>query len=81
LTSQLPFWFPAVAGETAVRIEVQLDFDAGQEPLRLRTCADRPVRLVRSDWPDGLAESVDYRYAARNGFDKGRVLFVWGHRA
>jgi hypothetical protein len=31
----------------------------------------------RGDWPEGLAESVDRRYEARNGFDKGRVLFVW----
>jgi len=77
LTSRLPFWFATVARETAVRIEVQLDFNANQQPLRLRTCADKPVRLVRGDWPDGLGESVDYRYAARNGFDKGRVLFVW----
>jgi hypothetical protein len=77
LTALLPFWFPTVAGETGVRIEVQLDLGGGQEPLRLRTCAQKPVRLVRGDWPEGLAESVDRRYEARNGFDKGRVLFVW----
>jgi len=77
LTALLPFWFPTVAGETGVRIEVQLDLGGGQEPLRLRTCAQKPVRLVRGEWPEGLAESVDRRYEARNGFDKGRVLFVW----
>jgi hypothetical protein len=38
---------------------------------------DKPVRLRPDDWPVGLAESVERRYAAHNGFDKGRVLFVW----
>ena len=75
LTARLPFWFPTVAGETGVRVEVQLGLGRGQGSLRLRTCAEKPVRLARSDWPEGLAESVDRRYEARNGFDKGTGTF------
>jgi hypothetical protein len=58
-------------------VDVPLPAGTGADTLRLRTCAEKPVRLVPDEWPTGLVESVDHRYSARNGFDKGRVLFVW----
>ncbi len=75
--SRLPFRFPQIDGDTGVRVEARLPRSVDRRPLWLRTCADKPVRLLPDDWPVGLTESVDRRYAARNGFDKGRVLFVW----
>jgi hypothetical protein len=72
-----PFRFPLIDGDTGVRVEARLGRGADRMPLWLRTCADRPVRLLPEDWPAGLTESVNRRYAAHNGFDKGRVLFVW----
>jgi hypothetical protein len=77
MTSPLAFWFPRIEGETAVRVDTPLSAGTVTDTLRLRTCADKPVRLVASEWPIGLVESVDHRYSARNGLDKGRVLFVW----
>src|SRR5687768_16572162 len=73
----LPFQFPNVNGDTGVRVDTGIGPGPHGEPLRLSTCADRHVRLVPSDWPDGLARSVDARYHARKGLDKGRVLIVW----
>lgn len=75
--SRLPFRFPQINGDTGVRVETRLGRSVGRRPLWLRTCADKPVRLQPDDWPAGLAESVERRYEAHNGFDKGRVLFVW----
>jgi len=60
-----------------VRVKALVGNSANHEPLRLRTCADQPVNLMLEDWPTGLTESVNRRYEAHNGFDKGRVLFVW----
>jgi hypothetical protein len=75
--SNLPFRFPQIDGDTGVRVEVRLGRGVDRRPLWLRTCADKPVRLLAEDWPTGLVESINRRYAAHNGFDKGRVLFVW----
>jgi hypothetical protein len=75
--SEVPFRFPLIGGDTGVRVEARIGRGGGRRPLWLRTCADKPVRLLPEDWPVGLAESVERRYEARNGFDKGRVLFVW----
>ncbi|HEY2202298.1 MAG TPA: hypothetical protein VGH56_10425 [Solirubrobacteraceae bacterium] len=72
MTGQLPFSFPSIGSDTGVRVNAPLG-----NGVWLRTCADDPVLLRPQDWPEGLAASVDTRIAARNGFEKGRVLFAW----
>lgn len=70
-----PFLFGAVRGEVAVDIAVMIAGD-GRQWTWVHSSRSRPVRLVASEWPDGLARSVDIRNSARRGQEKGRVLLV-----
>ncbi len=73
----LPFSITGPMGGRIVRIDHGLGVDATLGQLTLRTCANRPVRLMADEWPTYLAESVDLRQASREGQQKGRVLVIW----
>ncbi len=73
----LPFSITGPAGGRIVRIDHGLGLDAALGRLTLRTCANRPVRLVADQWPAYLAESIDLRQGSRQGQTKGRVLVIW----
>ena len=77
----LPFSVTGPVGSRVVRIDHGLGVDAALGQLTLRTCANRPVRLVADQWPAYLAESVDLRQGSRQGQAKGRVLIIWRDRA
>jgi hypothetical protein len=71
------FSFSQVNGETAVDINTLLEDDGPNGNWTwLRSSRSHPVRLEPSEWPDGLAKSVDRRNQGRNGQKKGRVLVV-----
>lgn len=72
---QLPFQFRTVGGEVAVSINYRVESDAATWTW-LNTSSTRPVRLDPSEWPPGLAKSVDIRNQARRGEQKGRLLIV-----
>ena len=71
------FLFSVVDGETAVDIDlVVADDQASDSWTWLQASRSHPVRLEPSEWPEGLATSVDVRNRARDGQAKGRVLVV-----
>jgi hypothetical protein len=70
-----PFQFHAEDGDTAVDIAVMVARDESTWTW-LHSSSSRPIRLEPSEWPEGLAKSVDVRNQARNGSAKGRVLVV-----
>jgi hypothetical protein len=71
------FVFSDVHGEVTVDVEMVLE-DGGPSGnwTWLRSSRSHPVRLEPSEWPDGLAKSVDQRNTARHGQEKGRVLII-----
>jgi hypothetical protein len=73
----LPFSITGPPGGRIVRIDHGLGADTTLGRLTLRTCANRPARLVADQWPAYLAESVDLRQGSRQGQAKGRVLTIW----
>ena len=73
----LPFSVTGPVGSRIVRIDQGLGVDTALGQLTLRTCANRPVRLVANQWPAYLAESVHLRQGNRQGQAKGRVLIIW----
>jgi hypothetical protein len=70
-----PFQFSSEAGDVAVDVGVMVASDRDTWTW-LQSSRSGPVRLEPSEWPDGLARSVDIRNQARAGQRKGRVLVV-----
>lgn len=70
-----PFLFDNVAGEVAVDVAVMVQRDE-RSWTWLHSSRSRPVRLKPSEWPEGLAKSVDVRNRARHGRQKGRTLVI-----
>jgi hypothetical protein len=75
LVAAFPFLFDTAHGDTAVGLGLMVA-DDGKTWTWLHSSRSRPVRLVPSEWPNGLARSVDIRNTARHGEEKGRVLIV-----
>lgn len=77
----MPFPFKVTSNppQSVVAIEHELSRPNANTRIVLRSSAVAPVRLVDSEWSEGLAHSVEVRN--RNGGDrKGRVLAVWEDR-
>ncbi|MHB8693124.1 MAG: hypothetical protein ACYDHH_17950 [Solirubrobacteraceae bacterium] len=71
------FSFSDVSGETTVDIEMMLEDDGPNGNWTwLQSSRSHPMRLEPSEWPEGLAKSVDHRNTARRGQEKGRVLII-----